>query len=113
MGGSFVQVWRLSTPPCMPKGSEAENAEACVQGWLHSSQGLVPNENEGPLFKNYSQLKVLNPVCVPMEQALPVLVEGAQHLSVGQGGVESGTQSPDSHPGLCPLQASLHPDRGP
>ena len=50
-----------------------------MQGWLHSSQGLVPNENEHPLFKNYSELKVLNRVLTPMEQALPVLVEGAQH----------------------------------
>lgn len=83
-----------------------------MQGWLHSSQGLVPNENEHPLFKNYSELKVLNRVLTPMEQALPVLVEGAQHPSVGQGRVESGTQSLDPDTGLCQLQASLRPERG-
>ena len=83
-----------------------------MQGWLHSSQGLVPNENEHPLFKNYSELKALNRVLTPMEQALPVLVEGAQHPSVGQGRVESGTQSLDPDTGLCQLQASLRPEMG-
>lgn len=84
-----------------------------MQGWLHSSQGLVPSENEHPLFKNYSELKALNRVRVPMEQAPPVLVEGAQRPSVGQGGVESGTQSLDPDTGLYQLQASLCPEKGP
>lgn len=53
-----------------------------MQGWLRSSQGLVPSENEHPLFKNYSELKALNRVRVPMEQAPPVLVEGAGPQSV-------------------------------
>lgn len=48
---------------------------------------------------------------MPTERTLPILVEGVQHPSVSQGRVKSGAQPPDPHVGLCPLQASLCPER--
>lgn len=55
-----------------------------MQRLLHSSQGLVPSENEHPLFKNYSELKALNRVRVPMGK-LRLCWWRAQRPSVGQG----------------------------
>lgn len=40
-----------------------QSTEACARGWLHGFQGQEPNENAGPLFKNYSGFKLAAARC--------------------------------------------------
>lgn len=40
-----------------------QSPEACARGWLHGFQGQEPNENAGPLFKNYSGFKLAAARC--------------------------------------------------